>query len=265
MRYFFHIGFHGTRYAGWQKLSSALTVQEAIETALTRIFKYQVNIVGCGRTDAGVHASQFFFHTELAEEPDFDLLFRLNKVLPDDIAVFDIIPMQGDPHARFDGVKRSYDYFIHNYKDPFLSKFSSFYPDQELDLDAMAKAVSIMPKYNDYRALCKMPDRVDNTRCNVMSAGLYIDEQGYKLRFNITANRFLNRMIRITVGRLLEIGRGQMSADEFEHYIANKETPKIIIPAKPDGLFLSKVTYRYLDIEPRSAFSLLGQSEWHQL
>ena len=264
-RHFFHIGYHGARYSGWQKLSKAITVQEVIEMALSKILKQPVAINGCGRTDAKVHASQYFFHADIPDTLDFDLLFRLNKLLPDDIAVFDIIPMQGDPHARFDGVIRTYDYFIHNYKDPFLSNFSSLYPDQDLDLDAMKKAVSILPHYTDFRALCKTPDRVEHTICHVKSAGLYIDGNGSKLRFNITANRFLYKMIRITVGRLLEIGKGQMSTDEFEFYIANKQTPKIIIPAHPQGLYLSKVTYRYLDLEPRSAFSLLNSTDWYPL
>lgn len=265
MRYFFHIGYHGIRYSGWQRLSKFSSVQEVIETALGKILKHPVGIVGCGRTDAKVHASQFFFHADIADNLDYDLLFRLNKLLPDDIAVFDIISMQGDPHARFDAVKRSYDYFIHNYKDPFLSNYSSFYRDQDLDLDAMKQAVSILPNYTDFRAMCKMPDRVDHTLCQIKSAGLYIDVKGDKLRFNITANRFLNRMIRIIVGRLLEIGKGQMSTDEFEFYIANKQTPKIIIPAHPQGLYLSKVTYRYLDLEQRSAFPLLNSVDWHPL
>lgn len=255
MRYFFHIGYHGTQYSGWQKHAGVNSVQLVLETALGKLLKRPVAIVGCGRTDAHVHASQFFFHIDLEQEWDFDLFFRLNKILPDDIALFDIIPMQGLPHARFDAIQRAYDYFIHTYKDPFLSGFSSLYPETNLDIDAMKKATALLPLYDDYRAFCKMPDRIDHTICKVSSAGLFVDESGDRLRFHISANRFLSKMIRIIVGRLLDIGRGDMSIDEFEHYLASKQTPKIIIPAHPQGLYLSKVTYPYLDLAPRTTFS----------
>jgi len=244
-------------------------VQEVLEKALTKILKTPVAIVGCGRTDAQVHASQYFFHTDIVEEWDFDLFFRLNKILPDDIAIFDIIPMQGQPHARFDAIQRTYDYFMHSYKDPFLGKFSSLYPDLNLDLDKMKAAVALLPLYNDYRAFCKCPDRIDHTLCYVTSASLFADANGDKLRFHISANRFLSKMIRIIVGRLLEIGRGEMSVDEFEYYLAYKETPKVIIPAYPQGLYLSKVTYPYLDIPARTTFSVILQNsmdaDWQEI
>ena len=260
MRYFFHIAYHGTRYSGWQKHPKISSVQQVLETALSRILKTPVPIVGCGRTDAHVHASQYFFHTDINCKWDFDLFFRLNKVLPDDIAVFEIIPMQGQPHARFDAIKRTYDYFIHTYKDPFLSGFSSLYPDLQVDLDKMKAAVALLPQYSDYRGFCKTPDRNEHTLCYVSSAGLFMNESGDKIRFRITANRFLSKMIRIIAGRLLDIGQGRMSVDEFEHYLIHKETPKIIIPAYPQGLYLSKVTYPYLDLPPRSTFSSSLQS-----
>ncbi len=233
------------------------------------MLKTPVNIFGCGRTDAGVHSSQFFFHVDIEKQWDFDLVFRMNKILPDDIAVFDIIPMQGLPHARFDAVQRTYDYFIHTYKNPFLSGFSSMYAEPNLDLEKMQQATLLLPKYKDYRNFCKMPDRNDNTICQVSSAGLFVDSTGDRIRFNISANRFLGKMIRIIVGRLLEIGRGEISVDEFEHYLIDKETPKTINPAYPQGLYLSKVTYPYLDIPARTRFSTMLQSvtdtEWQAL
>ncbi|MDB5123474.1 MAG: truA 1 [Mucilaginibacter sp.] len=260
MRYFFHIAYHGARYNGWQKQPGILNVQGVLETALSRLLKTPITIIGCGRTDAQVHASQFFFHADIEAEWDFDLFFRLNKILQDDIAIFDIIPMQGNPHARFDAIQRSYDYFIHTYKDPFLSGFSSLYPERNLDLEKMKAAVALLPLYTDYHAFCKCPDRIDHTLCYVTSASLFIGPGGDRLRFHISANRFLSKMIRIIMGRLLEIGRGEMSVDEFEYHLANKVTPKIIIPAYPQGLYLSKVTYPYLDIPTRTTFSALLQN-----
>ncbi len=157
MRYFFHIGYHGTHYNGWQKHPGSNSVQQKLETALSKLLKVPIAINGCGRTDAQVHASQYFFHVDIENEWDFDLFFRLNKILPDDIAIFEIIPMQGQPHARFDAIKRTYDYFIHTYKDPFLSNYSSFYPYPDLNLDKMKAAVALLPKYTDYRACVNAP------------------------------------------------------------------------------------------------------------
>ncbi|MHB8207043.1 tRNA pseudouridine(38-40) synthase TruA [Mucilaginibacter sp.] len=267
MRYFFHIGYHGTNYCGWQKHPEALSVQQVLETNLSKLLKVPIYISGCGRTDAQVHASQFFFHVDIEQTWDFDLFFRLNKILPDDIAVFDIIQMEGLPHARFDAIQRSYDYFIHTYKDPFLSRFSSLYAERNLDLQKMKDAVALLPQYSDYRAFCKMPDRIDHTICHVSTANLYIDKSGDRIRFHISANRFLSKMIRIIVGRLLEIGKGEMSVDEFEHYLAEKITPQIIIPAYPQGLYLSKVTYPYLDLPVKSTFSTMmaDGTDWVKL
>src|SRR6185369_12831579 len=115
------------------------------------------SIMGCGRTDAQVHASQFFFHTDIKDPWDFDLLFRINKNLPSDIAVFEIIPVEENQHARFDAIARTYDYFIHTYKDPFLSGVSSLYLERNLDLEEMRRAVTLLTQYNDYRAFCKSP------------------------------------------------------------------------------------------------------------
>jgi len=260
MRYFVHIAYHGTNYSGWQKHAGAITLQQILENALSQIFKTPIAINGCGRTDAHVHASQFFFHMDIDVDWDFDLLFRLNKVLPDDIAIFDIIPMEGLPHARFDAIERSYDYFIHTRKDPFLNRFSSLYEDKNFNLHTMGKAVALLPLYNNYRAFCKTPDRNEHTICNVSKAGLYTDAAGGRIRFHISANRFLGKMIRIIMGRLMDIGTGKLSVDEFEYYLLHPEVPQTITPAYPQGLYLSKVTYPYLDIEPNTAFTTLLKS-----
>lgn len=261
MRYFLHIAYDGTNYRGWQKGPNALGVQEVIESALEMQLKVKVPIVGCGRTDAEVHASQFFFHIDLDQAVHPDLLFRLNKALPPDIAVFDIIPMKGLPHARFDAVQRTYDYFIHTYKDPFLSGVSSLYLEKHLDLDRMKQAVELLPHYNDYRAFCKSPNRYEHTICHVSKAQLYTDERGEKIRFHISSNRFLGGMIRIIVGKLIKVGTGKLSVGQFEHYLASRETPKTIIAAYPQGLFLSKVTYPYLDLAPRTEFASIIRAE----
>lgn len=255
MRYFVHVGYHGLKYNGWQKQPYEANVQGVIEQVLSQILKLQVPIVGCGRTDAQVHASQFFFHMDVDREWDFDLLYRLNKALPAGIAVYDIIAMNGQPHARFDAVLRSYDYFIHFYKNPFLNGLSSFYLLENLNFPEMSRAVALLPKYKDYRPFCTSPDKYEHTICNVMSANLFINGKENSLRFQISANRFLSKMIRIIMGQLLKIGRGMLSVDEFENYLITRQTPALITPAHPQGLYLSKVSYPYLDLPPNTAFS----------
>jgi tRNA pseudouridine38-40 synthase len=260
LRYFLHIAYHGGAYGGWQKHPGILNVQGILETAISKILKTPIAIVGCGRTDAQVHAAQFFFHMDVDKAWSFDLLFRLNKVLPDDIAVFDIIPMEGLPHARFDAVLRTYDYFIHTRKDPFLNGFSALYPVKGLDFDTMKTAIALLLKYTDYKAFCKSPDRNEHTICNIYSASLFTDDRSGKIRFNISANRFLGKMIRIIMGRLLKIGKGTLSVDEFEHYLMHPDEPQLIIPAHPQGLYLSKVTYPYLDLAPATTFTTILQT-----
>jgi tRNA pseudouridine38-40 synthase len=255
LRYFVHIAYNGLHYGGWQKQPDVSNVQGVMERFLSEVFKKPVFVVGCGRTDAHVHASQFFFHMDIEETWDFDLKFRLNKLLPHSIAVFDIIPMEGLPHARFDAVKRSYDYYLHTYKNPFLHGLSSFYLLDGLRFDEMNRAVGLLPKYKDYRCFCTSPDKYEHTICNVMSAALYTDPNGDKMRFQISANRFLGKMIRIIMGQLLKVGKGDLSVDGFEHYLISKETPELITPAHPQGLYLSKVTYPYLDLKPRDEFA----------
>ncbi|WP_316811178.1 tRNA pseudouridine synthase A [Pedobacter heparinus] len=261
MRYFVHIGYNGLKYNGWQKQPGVMNVQGVIENALSQVLKTPVFIIGCGRTDAHVHASQFFFHMDVEQAWDFDLMFRMNKLLPAGIAIFDVIAMDGLQHARFDAVLRSYDYFIHTYKDPFLNGLSSFYLLDHLDFDKMKQATAILPKYKDFRAFCTSPDKYEHTLCNVMSARLSADENGDKLRFQISSNRFLSKMIRIIMGQLLKIGRGMLSVDEFEHYLIYNQTPELITPAHPQGLYLSKVTYPYLNLPPRTQFSSILQQQ----
>lgn len=262
LRYFFHIGYNGFLYQGWQKLPQANSVQSVIEKQLSQILKVPVSVVGCGRTDTKVHASQFFFHVDLRETWDYDLVFRLNKNLPDDITVFDIIPVADSAHARLDAVSRTYTYFIHTYKDPYLAPFSALYP-LKLDLNAMSKAVELLPKYTDYHACCRNTSVHRTTICHVTSAALYVNQTGEHIRFEISANRFLNGMIRIIVKKLLQIGAGKLSVAAFEHQIRNKETV-IVKGAYPQGLYLSKVTYPFLEMPSRSELfnALVKDNRW---
>lgn len=261
MRYFLHIAYNGNNYRGWQKLPGIISVQQVIETTLSQVLNEAVSIVGCGRTDAQVHASQFFFHFDIDRELDFDLMFRLNKCLPHDITVYDVMLMEGLAHARFDAIQRSYDYYIHIQKDPYLVGLSSYYPLENPDLEKMNEAVGLLINYDDYGCFCKSPLKYEHTICHVSKAQLFSNADHTRLRFHISSNRFLAGMIRIIVGKLLEIGNGELSVADFEQYLKTKVTPKTIIPVYAQGLYLSRVTYPYLDLPSRAIFSRILQNE----
>ena len=269
MRYFFHIGYNGFQYHGWQRHAPHLTIQEVLEENISKVLKTPTTILGCGRTDAQVHANQYFFHLDVKKEWDFDLIFRLNKMLPEDIAVYDIIQVADDAHAQHSATKRTYDYFIHTYKDPFLNRFSSFYPDKKLQLDKMKAAASLLPKYKDYKAFCKSPDKYDHTECLVTAAQLFSESKGDKLRIQISSNRFLRGMIRAIVAKLLKVGKGEINLDEFENLLIRKKSQPNLEFADPQGLYLSKVVYPFLDLAPRTELSPLFQQkeekEWQAI
>ena len=252
MRYFIHLGFDGSNYSGWQKQKNTLnTVQEVIEQTLSKLFKKVVTVYGCGRTDAGVHASQYIIHVNLDEAPQFDFKFRLNKNLPDDIAVFEIMEVTENQHCRYDAVARTYDYFIHWKKDPGLIRYSSFYEDLTLDFDLMKKAAALILETKDFRALCKQPNLYKNTSCRITKSELFVNEEQGRLRFTITSNRFLRGMVRFCVFFLLEVGSGEITLEDFAKVLNQEENSysKEKRPAFPNGLFLSRVEYPFLELK----------------
>lgn len=244
MRYFIHLGYDGSHYRGWQRQKNTQkTIQEIIEQKLSKVFKHPVTVYGCGRTDAGVHASQYVMHINLDTAPSFDLKFRLNKNLPDDIAIFEIIKVSEDLHCRFDAVARTYDYFIHWKKDPVLYRHSSFYENIELDFDQMKKAAVLISMTKDFKPLCKQPDLYKNTLCRITNCQLFFNEEQNRLRFSITSNRFLRGMVRYCVFFLLEVGTGKLDIEEFEQVLNQEKKIVDKRPAYPNGLFLSKIEY----------------------
>ncbi|MCP4438811.1 MAG: tRNA pseudouridine(38-40) synthase TruA [Aureispira sp.] len=249
MRYFIHLGYDGSKYSGWQRQPKSRTIQEVIEKSLFRIFKKDVPVFGCGRTDTGVHASQYALHINLDAAPQFDLKFRMNKSLPDDIAIFEIIEAKEKQHARYDATLRSYDYFIHWKKDPALFRYSLFYEYSTLDFDLMRKAVAIILNTKDFRPLCKQPDLYKNTLCKIKDCKLFVNEELGRLRFSITSNRFLRGMIRYCVYFLLEVGSGQMTLEDFEQIMNQENTLVKKRPVQPNGLFLSQVEYPFLELK----------------
>lgn len=249
MRYFIHLGFDGSSYSGWQRQKNTRnTVQEVVEQTLSRLFKKKVSAYGCGRTDAGVHASQYVIQIDLIEVPTFDLKFRMNKNLPDSIAVFEIIAVNENQHCRHDAVTRTYDYFMHWNKNPVLFHYSSLYEDLTLDFGLMRKAAALILETRDFKQLCKQPDSYDNTLCQISNCELFVNEEEGRLRFTITSNRFLRGMVRICIFFLLEVGSGEMTLEEFKDILNQEKDLKEKWPAHPNGLFLSKVEYPFLKL-----------------
>lgn len=268
MRYLAHIGYKGFNYRGWQRQPDVETIQEIMEDRLSRILHKFTVCIGCGRTDAKVHASQFFFHFDVDDELHPETKFRLNKVLPDDIAVYDFIPIQDSTHAQFSANSRTYDYIIHTRKDPFLSEISSLY-ELDFNIDAMHQGVKLIPNYSDFINFCLTPRNYSSTLCTITAANLFTHNNGSMIRFQITSNRFLRGMVRLLVQRIIDLGSGNISLADFESYLANTSTPKEMKPGYPQGLYLSEVTYSFPIPSPKDSSMpfnfLLNNTEWIKL
>ena len=254
LRYFFHCAYKGGHYHGWQRQPDVLGVQQVLEEVLSKVLKQPIICLGCGRTDAGVHARQYFFHIDTTAFLPDDLLFILNKVLPPDIAIFEIIPVPKTHHAQFGAIARTYDYFIHHHKDPFLQDISAQYPCMDWDLSAMQHALTMIPRHTDFRAFCKTPDRHDSTLCDVQAVQLFSYKQGQQLRLQFTAKGFLKGMVRLLVGSLMAVGSGELSLAAWEESLAVGTRPASFSSAYPQGLYLSAIDYPFLDVPPRGHF-----------
>lgn len=248
-RFFLEIAYHGKNYVGWQIQPNGMSVQSQMILALNLLLRDSVTVLGCGRTDTGVHARQFFLHVDTVQPLPEDLVGRLNRLLPTDIAVKRLITeVPQDAHARFDATYRAYDYHIHFDKNPFLTEYSFFFPWNPLNLEVMQKAVDLLPQYTDFRMFCKSGAGSKTTICNVFKAELVNDEANRTLRFHIAANRFLRGMVRRIVGCLLFMGKEKITFEEFEEVMnqRKKQFPKMNISVPPQGLFLTEVRYPYI-------------------
>jgi len=251
LRYFLHLSYKGKDYHGWQNQTDVKTVQEVLEMHLSKMLGTPTTCHGCGRTDAGVNASQYFCNINIAKELDYDFVFRINKMLPASIVIYDLIPVADNANTQYDAVKRTYNYYFHFQKNPFLDDISSFYEVKNLDIGKMQKAVSLLLGKKDFKAFCISPDVYHHTMCEVSNVNLTTNDSGSRMRFQITADRFLRGMVRILSANILKVGEGKISVDEFEYCLVHKEKPKFHNIAFPQGLYLSKIEYPYLDIVPR--------------
>ncbi|MGB8706276.1 MAG: tRNA pseudouridine(38-40) synthase TruA [Gillisia sp.] len=241
MRYFVELAYNGKQYHGWQNQPDAISVQEVVEKVLRTVFQKKISVTGAGRTDSGVHASQYFAHFDTEEIEDFEkFIFKLNSILPEDIAVFNIFMVCEDAHARFDASARSYEYHVVQHKDPFKTE-TAYYVKNELDMEKMNRAATQLLGFSDFKCFSKSRTDVRTYNCKISSARW--ERRGNELVFCITADRFLRNMVRAIVGTLLEIGLGKMEENELQQIIKSRDRQKAgtSVPAK--GLFLTRIEY----------------------
>ena len=240
MRYFIELSYDGTPFVGWQRQPSGDSVQSCLEDALSILFRKPLIIVGAGRTDAGVHAHQMFAHVDLDELIDQNLRFRLNKLLPKEIAVQNIIAVSQDAHARFDAVSRSYRYHITTQKNPFLQKRSYQFA-KPLDVELMNQAAKILIDHEDFKCFSKSKTDVKTYICNIQHA--HWQQEGSELVFFIKANRFLRNMVRAIVGSLIEVGLRKISISDFEAIIVSRDRSQAGYSVPAHGLYLECINY----------------------
>jgi tRNA pseudouridine38-40 synthase len=254
LRYFIELAYKGTNYHGWQYQPGADSVQETLNKALSLLLKTDIDIVGAGRTDTGVHAKQMFAHFDFETEIDIpQLKHKLNSFLPKDIVIFNILKVVDEAHARFDAVKRTYEYHIHTTKDAFENE-GSYQFQLPLDIDKMNEACQILFKHADFECFSKVNTDVRTFNCVIFEAywtrGLAeqsgAKQAGNKLVFTIAADRFLRNMVRAIVGTMLNIGTGKISLQDFEKIIDSKDRGQAGFSVPAHGLYLTKIEYEYL-------------------
>ena len=243
-RYFVRLSFKGTAYHGWQIQKNAVSVQSLVEKGLSLMLKSEINIVGCGRTDTGVHAKEYFAHFDFEKILDLkkrnDLVLKLNRFLPDDIVIHNIFPVENDTHARFSAVARTYKYFISTSKDPFNLDYSYFFHYQ-LDVDLMNKGAEILKETIDFTSFSKLHSQTKTNICQIVYA--HWEEENGQLIFTIKADRFLRNMVRAIVGTLLDLGRNKINLNDLKKIILSKNRCDAGASVPASGLFLESIEY----------------------
>ena len=240
-RYFIEIMFDGTAYHGWQVQPNSSTVQQQINQAISIILGENINIVGAGRTDTGVHAKQMFAHFDsLVSFEVKDLVYKLNSFLKNDISVLRVFEVDDSAHSRFDAISRKYEYLIHFNKNPFLIN-KSWYFQRELDIDLMNDASKLLLNYTDFTSFSKLHTQTKTNNCSVMMAIWEIVND--TLIFSIEADRFLRNMVRAIVGTLVAVGEKKISIEEFVEIIESKNRSKAGASVPAYGLYLVSIKY----------------------
>lgn len=245
-RYFIQLAYNGTNYNGWQvQENTPNTVQQVLQDKMSLVFGKPIEVVGCGRTDAGVHAKDYYAHFDFdpidISSTESKEIFKLNKILPKDIAVKKMYLVKDEASARFDAETRTYEYFIHRHKNPFLHE-GSLYAFGKLDFQKMNDAAEYLLSVEDFTSFSKVNTQTFTNNCNVTFAKwIQLNEEEYV--FKITANRFLRNMVRAVVGTLLEVGREKISFEEFKTIVNNKNRSDAGMSAPGHALYLSHIQY----------------------
>ena len=256
-RFFIHLAYNGANYNGWQTQPALPTVQETLEKALSTLLRQPIAVVGCGRTDTGVHASDFYAHFDSSVLSETDatpataqlntnhltlntLVFKLNNLLPPDIAIFDIFPVADNAHARFDATARTYQYHVSDRRLPFRQgQYCRIY--YKPDLDLMNEAARVLMEYDDFTSFAKLHTQVKTNICHLSDA--HWNTVGEEWVFTIKSNRFLRNMVRSVTGTLLDVGRGKLTISGLRDIVERKDRCAAGVSMPACGLFLTKVEY----------------------
>ena len=245
-RYFIYFSYDGTAYHGWQIQPNANSVQAELQKALSILLRDEIQVVGAGRTDTSVHARMMVAHFDAMETIDTQqLAYKLNRLLPRDISVDKVIPVSNDMHARFSATSRTYHYYIHRRKNPFLRAYSCelFF---DIDIERMNEAASLLLEYSDFAAFCKSNSDVKTTICKVTEAK-WVDDGNGEWHFVITANRFLRNMVRAIVGTLIDVGRCRLTIQDFKSVVEGKSRSNAGESMQGNALFLENIEYKFQD------------------
>ena len=252
MRYFIQLSYDGTGYHGWQVQPNGVSVQEVLQKALSTLLRQPTEVTGAGRTDAGVHASMMVAHFdwpaahegEGCEEAPLDctqLTYKLNRLLPPDVAVQAVRPVGPEMHARFSATRRTYHYYIHTRKDPFLRGYS-WQVNVPLDFALMNEAAQVLLEYSDFTSFSKTGTDVKTNICQLTEARWEQLKPG-EWRFTVSANRFLRNMVRAIVGTLVEVGRHRMTISQMRHAIEAKDRQRDGESVPGHALYLTNIEY----------------------
>lgn len=252
MRYFIQLSYDGTGYHGWQVQPNGVSVQEVLQKALSTLLRQPTEVTGAGRTDAGVHASMMVAHFdwpaahegEGSEEAPLDctqLTYKLNRLLPPDVAVQAVRPVGPEMHARFSATRRTYHYYIHTRKDPFLRGYS-WQVNVPLDFALMNEAAQVLLEYSDFTSFSKTGTDVKTNICQLTEARWEQLKPG-EWRFTVSANRFLRNMVRAIVGTLVEVGRHRMTISQMRHAIEAKDRQRAGESVPGHALYLTNIEY----------------------
>ncbi len=243
MRWQIHLSYLGTNYCGWQKQPSSPSVQQTIEEAFTLILKQPIAIVGCGRTDTGVHARAYVAHAEVIDVQLTDkVVYQINAVLPLDISINEISEVHENFHARFDAVERHYKYYLHFNKNPFLNGTSYYFHQQTaLDPSRLHAAAALLMEYDEFLPFCKTGSDADHFRCELTESKWVINEE--RATYSIKANRFLRGMVRLTVGACINVAMGKPTLNDLRECLERQTTLNHAWSVPAEGLFLEKIIY----------------------